>query len=59
MQISSREELGHRITDELTDVFLHFVAADKAYRELRLEMPNDRAIDLDRPFLSWIPISTQ
>ncbi len=59
MQFPSQEELGHRITDELTDVFLHFVAADQAYRELRLEMANDGAFDLDRPFLSWVPISVQ
>jgi hypothetical protein len=56
---SSSQELGHKITDELTDVFLHFVAADHAYRRFRLEVADDDAFDLDKPFLSWVPISTQ
>ncbi len=56
---SSTQELGHRITDELTDVFLNFVAADHAYRKFRLEFADDDGFDLDKPFLSWVPISTQ
>lgn len=53
------KELGQRITDELTDVFLHFVAADQTYKRLRVEMADDGAFDSDKPFLSWIPISIQ
>jgi hypothetical protein len=56
---SSVEELGQQITDELTDVFLHFVAADNAYRRLRLQLADDGRFDLDKPFLSWAPISSQ
>jgi hypothetical protein len=56
---SPLKELGQRITDELTDVFLHFVAADQAYRRLRLEMADDGAFDLDKPFFSWVPVSIQ
>jgi hypothetical protein len=59
MQSLFKEELGRRITNELTDVFVHFVAADQAYRKFRLQMPNDEAFDLDEPFLSWVPISVQ
>ncbi len=55
----SVKELGRQITDELTDVFLHFVAADHAYRRLRLEMEDDGAFDADKPFFSWVPISIQ
>jgi hypothetical protein len=56
---SSPEELGQRITSELTDVFLHFVAADHAYRKFRLKIDADDGFDVDKPFLSWIPISIQ
>jgi hypothetical protein len=59
MQHFPQEELGHRISEELTDVFLHFVAADQAYRQFRLKMPNEDGFDLDKPFLSWVPISVQ
>jgi len=57
--MSSTEELGHQITTELSDVFLHFVAADHAYRKLRLQLADDGRLDLDKPFLSWTPISAQ
>ena len=56
---SSVGELGKTITDELTDVFLHFVAADYVYRRFRADMADDGAFDLDKPFLSWVPISSQ
>ena len=56
---SSIGELGKIVTDELTVVFLHFVAADFIYRRFRIDMADDGAIDLDKPFLSWVPISSQ
>jgi len=56
---SSIEELGQQIKDELTDVFLHFVAADDAYRRLRLQIADNGKFDSDEPFLSWVPISMQ